>query len=69
VIFDISNDVCEQFTIDGVVCPPKLHTGVFSTAEVENLDHNTTSAMATDSFHGTGISIIQHLCHESRGCD
>ena len=50
------------------MCPPKLRTGVFSTAEVDNLDHNPTSATATESFHGTGISIIQHLCHQSRGC-
>ena len=69
VISDISDGVCEQFSIDGVVCPPKLRTGIFSTAAVDNLDHNPTSATATDSFHGTGISIIQHLCHESRGCD
>ena len=27
------------------------------------------SATATDSFHGTGISIIQHRSHESEGHD
>ena len=69
VIPDISDGVCEQFAIDGVVCPPKLRTGVFSTAAVDNLDQNPISATATDSFHGTGISIIHHLCQESRGCD
>ena len=66
---DISNGVCEQFTMDGVVCPPKLRRGVFSSAAVDNLDHIPTSATATDSFHGTGISIIQHRSHESEGHD
>ena len=69
LITDISNGVCERFTMDGVVCPPKLRCGVFSSAAVDNLDHNPTSATATDSFHGTGISIIQHLSHESEGRD
>ena len=51
MISDISDGVCEQYAIDGVVCPPKLHTGVLSTAVVDNLDHNPTSTTATDSFH------------------
>ena len=50
------------------MCPLKLRTRVFSTAVVDNLDHSPTSATATESFHGTGISIIQHPCHQSRGC-
>ena len=54
---------------DGVVCPPKLRLKIFSTAAVDNLDHNLTSATATDSFHGTGISIIQHLLHDAEGVD
>ena len=27
---DISNKVCEQFTVDGIVCPPKLHSKLFT---------------------------------------
>ena len=41
----------------------------FSTAAVDNLDHNLTSATATDSFHGTGISFIQHLSHDAEEVD
>ena len=56
-----------------MVCPPKLrglrHGVFFFIAAVDNLDHNPTSAPATDSFHGTGISSIQHLSHEWKGCD
>ena len=66
---DISSGVCEQFTIDGVACPPKLRCGLFTVAAVDNIDYNPSSATAKDSFHGTGISLIQHPSHESEGCD
>ena len=61
---DISNGVCNQFTFDGVVCPLKLRSGLFTTAAVDNIDYNPSSATAKDSFHGTGISLIQHPSHE-----
>ena len=57
---DISNALSEQFNNDGVVCPPKLRSSFFTTAAVDNIDYNPSSATAKDSFHGTGISIIQH---------
>ena len=60
---DISNRVCEQFTFDGIVCPPKLHSKLFTTAAVDNIDYNPSSATAKTSFHGTGISLIQHPSH------
>ena len=39
----------------------------FSTAAVDNLDHNPTSSTATGSFHGTGISIVQYRSHKLEG--
>ena len=30
------------------------------TAAVDNIDHNPSSSTATESFHGTGISIFQN---------
>ena len=51
---DISNGVCEQFIIDGIVCPPKLHSKLFTTAAVDNIDNNPSFAMAKSPFHGTG---------------
>lgn len=66
---DISNGVCERFTVDGVVCPPKMRCGLFTTAAVDNIDYNPSSATAKCSFHGTGISLIQHPSHESEGYD
>ena len=55
-----ANAVCETFEKEGVVCPPKLLNNVFTTAAVDNIDHNPSSTTATDSFHGTGISIMQY---------
>ena len=51
------------------MCPPKLRCGVHTSAAVDNLDYNPTSSTAKDSFHGTGISLIQHLSSESEGYD
>ena len=69
LISDISNTICEQYRVDGIVCPPKLRCGVHTSAAVDNLDYNPTSSTAKDSFHGTGISLIQHLSSESEGYD
>ena len=52
---DISNGVCDKFTINGIVCPPKLRSKLFTTAAVDNIDYNPSSATAKSSFHGTGI--------------
>lgn len=53
--------VCEKYVEDGCVCPPSLSEGVFTTAAIDNIDHNPTSSSANYSFHGTGISLIQHF--------
>ena len=41
-------------------------TQKFTTVAEENIhvDHNPSSATAKDSFHCTGISLIQHLTHK-----
>jgi len=58
---------CEQFTNDGVVCPPKLQSSLFTTVAVDNIDYNLSSTTLKDSFHGTGISIIQRPLHAFQG--
>ncbi len=55
---DIANGVWQRFRVEDVVCPPKLHHGLFTTGAVDNIDYNPSSATAKDSFHGTGISLI-----------
>ena len=66
---DIANSVCTQFENDGVVCPPKLRGGLFTTAAVDNIDHNPSSTSAHDSFHGTAISLVQHPTSRVHGVD
>ena len=65
----MGNRVCEQYHSDAVVCPPNLNQGLFTTAAVDNIDHNTSSTTATSSFQGTGISIFQHPNEHNSGVD
>jgi hypothetical protein len=42
---------------------------VFTTAAVDNVDHNPSSTTSKSSFHGTGISIFQHPTDENDGVE
>ena len=64
---ELASKVCSQFQRDGVVCPMKLRSGLFTTAAVDNLDHNPLSTTATDAFHGTAISLFQHPIDTTAG--
>jgi len=44
-------------------------TGLFTVAAVDNLDYNPSATTAKDSFHGTGISLMQHPSHIFEGHD
>ena len=57
---ELTNDACARFESLGAVVPAKLCRGVFSTAAIDNIDHDPSSTYASSSFHGTGISIFQH---------
>ena len=65
----LGNNLCRQFEIEKNVCPPTLRKKLFTNAAIDNLDHNTSSTTAEDSFHGTGISIFQHPRCESSGVE
>lgn len=65
----MANHLCEQYHRDKVVCPLSLRQGLFTTAAIDNIDHNPSSTSATDSFHGTGISLFQHPSHQNQGLD
>jgi hypothetical protein len=56
----ITKQLCKYYQDQQVVCPPRLQEGKFTVAAIDNLDHNATSSTASNSFHGTGISIFQH---------
>ncbi len=66
---DIANGVCQRFRMEGVVCPPKLRHGLLTTGIVDNIDHNPSSTTTKDSFHGTGVSLVQHPSHTDGGTD
>ena len=57
---ELGNKVCHYYQTQKAVCPPQLKCGLFTTAAVDNIDHNTSSTSARDSFHATGISLFQH---------
>lgn len=59
----LATKVCEKYIQDDCVCPPSLTKGIFTTAAIDNIDHNPSSSSANYSFHGTGISLIQHFNH------
>ena len=48
-----------QYRADNVVCPMNLHSGLFTVAAADNIDHNLSSSTAHTSFHGTALSIMQ----------
>ena len=51
-----------------IICPPKLRSS-FTSAAVDNADHNPTSTTSKDAFHGTSISLNQHPTHNGAGVD
>lgn len=57
----LGNAVCRRYHEQNVVCPSNLRNGLFTTAAVDNIDHNPSSTTAQDSFHGTGISMFQNM--------
>ena len=52
-----------KVSAEDIACPPKLQTGLFTSAAIDSIDHNQSSATATTSFHGTSITIFQHTDH------
>ena len=50
-----------------MVCPSKLRGKLFTTAAVDNIDHNTSSTSSHSSFHGTAISLVQHPSKNESG--
>ncbi|KAJ8386023.1 hypothetical protein AAFF_G00178440 [Aldrovandia affinis] len=56
-----------KYVEDGVVCPPVLRKGLFTTSAMDNIDHNPTATTATTSFHGTSVSVFQHPTKEDKG--
>ena len=65
----MGSSVCEKFHRELAVCPRKLRYQVFTSAAVDNADHNSTSTKSKDAFHGTSISLNRHPPHNGAGVD
>ena len=63
-VLEISNtfgeSVIKTFERNGTVCPLNMKKGIFTTAAIDNIDHNPSAASAKSSFHGTSMSLFQH---------
>jgi len=57
--------VLEEYDRTGVVCPPNLKQGLFTTGNLDNIDHNPSSVTSKDDFHGTAISVTQHVFQDT----
>ena len=57
----LGNNLCEYYQAKIVVCPPQLLRNQFTTAAVDNIDHNSSSTTSTESFHGTSLSVFQNV--------
>ena len=66
---ELANTVCALYEEEGIVCPPNLKKDVFTTAAVDNIDHNPSSTTASDSFHGTAVSLTNHLSDNRPGVE
>ena len=64
---DMGNTVCKMYELENVVCPPTMHGNLFTTAAIDNIDHNPSSTTAKHSFHGTSISLLQHKTSQDDG--
>ena len=52
---------------ENCVCPSTLRDNLYTTGNIDNIDHNPSSTSSRDSFHGTAISITQHTTNENAG--
>ena len=56
----VTNQLCKEYEEKNLVCPTSLKDGIFTTAAIDNIDHNVSATSAQKHFHGTGISLFQH---------
>ena len=59
ISMDMAISAAQVYESEGVVCPLVLRKNLFTTAAVDNLDHNPSSTTKQGAFHGAGISMRQ----------
>ena len=65
----LGNNLLTHYNTVKIVCSPTLKSNVFTTAALDNKDHNPSSTTAEGSFHGTGISLFQHPTMKNPGVE
>ena len=65
----MANGVIDIFEADGVLCPIHLREGLFTTGNLDNLDHNPSSTSAQTAFYGTAVSLTQHVTVDNTGTE
>ena len=53
----VARSVCKWIEEDGVVLPTNMHSGVFTSGDMDNLDHKKTSNLSNYEFHGMAITL------------
>ena len=64
---DLGNNTVQLFEKEGVIYPTLLRHGLFTTGNLDNIDHDPSSTSAKMSFHGTAISLTQHRLESNTG--
>ena len=65
----LGNNLLTHYNTAKIVSPPTLKSNVFTTAALDNIDHNPSSTTAEGSFHGTGISLFQQPTMKNSGAE
>lgn len=63
----MAREVMKQFSIDEVMLPTNMRSGVFVTFDVDNLDSHRQGNFSQDKFHGTAIIVTNHLSWDNLG--
>lgn len=66
---DVANSALASFEDVGVVYPRALRKDLFTTGNLDNIDHNPSSTSVRTAFHGTAISLTQHVTNECAGTE
>ena len=64
---ELANQEIQRYEHEGVICPSNFRNGLFTTGCLDNIDHNPSSTLCNDSFHGTAISVTQHITDDNVG--
>ena len=51
----VANDISFRFNLENVICPTSFKVNLFTCGAIDNIDKNSSSSTAHQSFHGTGF--------------